>query len=273
MPGSLMSFFLLTFAVTWPCFTAVAVMPPSPLRLLVLYVGIFAPAMTALALTARAEGKAGVVALLGRLFVWNVGVRWYVFAIGFMATIKLTGALLHRVVLGAWPHFGDEAWYVMLLATLASTLMGGQTGEEIGWRGYALPRLLSRFGFARASLLLGVIWAVWHLPLFYVSVGDTYGQSFPLFVLQVTALSVVMAWLYVRTGSLLLTMLMHAAVNNTKDIVPSAVRGATNVFALSTSVVAWITVSLLWISAAYFIMRMRKPEQTVDYATARGVSG
>lgn len=70
-----------------------------------------------------------------------------------------------------------------------------------------------------------------------------------------------MAWLYWRTeGSLLLVMLMHAAVNNTKDIVPSAVAGATNPFALSTSLAAWLTVALLWIGAAYFLFRMRGAE-------------
>ena len=71
------------------------------------------------------------------------------------------------------------------------------------------------------------------------------------------AYSVVLAWLYWRTGgSLLLTMFMHAAFNNTKDIVPSAVPGATNPFALSTSLVAWITVALLWICAAFFLRTM-----------------
>ena len=67
-----------------------------------------------------------------------------------------------------------------------------------------------------------------------------------------------MAWLYWRTnGSLLLTMLMHAAVNNTKDIVPSAVAGAANTFSFSSSRVAWLSVTILWICAAYFLVRMR----------------
>ena len=79
-----------------------------------------------------------------------------------------------------------------------------------------------------------------------------------MYVLGVTALSVAMAWLYWRTnGSLLLTMLMHAAVNNTKDIVPSAVSAATNAFSLSSSLVAWVSVAILWICAAYFLLRMR----------------
>ena len=262
MRGSLVSFFGLTFAVTWTCFSAFAMMEPGLLRIPVLFIGIFAPAMVAILLTARADGAEGVAALLGQLVRWRAGVRWYAFAIGFMAAIKLLVAVIHRIALGAWPRFGSETWYVMLLATLFSTLVGGQAGEEIGWRGYALPRLLERFGFARATLLLGVIWACWHLPLFFANGADTKGQSFPLYLLQVTAMSVIVGWLYVKTESLLLTMLMHAAVNNTKDIVPSAVAGATDVFALSTSVVAWLTVGLLWVVAASLLVTTRR-DQTV----------
>ncbi len=133
-----------------------------------------------------------------------------------------------------------------------------QAGEEVGWRGYALPRLAARFGLARASVLLGIIWAAWHLPLFYISGTDTTGQSFPLYLLGVTALSVAIAWLYARTnGSLLLTMLMHAAVNNT-NIVSSFDQNATNPFALSTSLVAWIFTGLLWACAAYFLVQMHR---------------
>src|SRR5207247_10936925 len=103
-----------------------------------------------------------------------------------------------------------------------------RAGEGFGWRGYARPRLAARFGLGRASILLGLIWACWHLPQFFIPEADTYQQSFFVYVLQVTALSVAMAWLYARTnGSLLLGMLLHAAVNNATDIVPSALPGAT----------------------------------------------
>jgi hypothetical protein len=174
-----------------------------------------------------------------------------------MPAIKLPVALVHRVATGAWPRFGQEPWYLMAAAIVFSTW--AQAGEEIGWRGYALPRLSDRFGLAPASVILGIIWASWHLPLFYVPESHTSRQSFPLYLLQVTALSVAAAWLYWRTeGSLLLVMLLHAAVNNTKDIVPSAVPGATNAFALSTSLVAWLTLAFLWITAAYFLVRMPK---------------
>jgi len=163
----------------------------------------------------------------------------------------------------AWPRFGDEPWYVIVAATFASLVIGGQAGEELGWRGYALPRMARRLGMRGASLLLGVLWAGWHLPLFLLSGIDKSGQSFPVYLLQVTAISVAMAWLYLHTdGSLLLAMLMHSAINQSKDLVPSAVAGATDPFAWSGSPVAWLTVAFLWIGAAYFLIRMpRRSEE------------
>ena len=266
MTRPILAFFALTYAATWTCWAAAAAVSrgstpgdavrPSIAGALFL-LGTIAPSLVALAVTERAGGRAATRALLGRVFLWNVAVRWYVFAVGYMLAIKLSAALVYRVVTGGWPRFGDEAWYLMAIAIVFSTWV--QAGEEIGWRGYVLPRLAARVGLAPASVILGVLWAGWHLPLFFVPAADTMGQSFPLYVLQVTALSVAAAWLYWRTGgSLLLVMLLHAAVNNTKDIVPSAVPGATNPFALSTSLVAWITATLLWIAAAHFLWRMRR---------------
>lgn len=248
-------FFALTFALTWTSWSAARALPA--LQGPLLYLGIFAPAIVALALTAYRDGREGVVALLRRLVEYRVGARWYVFAFGFMAAIKLAAAVIHRALLGAWPGFGDEPWPLMIGATLLSLIVGGQSGEELGWRGYALPRLATRFGLAGASVILGVIWAAWHLPLFFFPGAGLKGQSFPLYLAQVTAISVAMAWLWMHAkGSLLLTMLMHAAINNTKDIVPSALPGAANPWSLNATPIGWITAILLWICAAYFIARM-----------------
>jgi len=223
----------------------------------VLLIGVFAPAFVALALTERNEGRAATVTLLSRIFKWDVGWRWYVFALVYMLVVKLSVAVVHRLVMGAWPRFGQTPWYVIVGAIAVSTW--AQAGEEVGWRGYALPRLSKHIGLGPASVILGIIWASWHLPLFFFPAADTLGQSFPLYLLQVTAVSIAMAWLYWRTGgSLLLVMLLHAAVNNTKDIVPSADLYATNPWGLSHSLVGWLTVALLWIAAAYFLFRMRK---------------
>ena len=260
----MLPFFALTYFVTWTCFAvAIALSGRSPsvatsysvLRTPLLMLGTFAPSLVALGLTARGEGIAGMLRLLRRVFVWPATIRWYLFAVGYLVAIKLAVAVIHRLVAGAWPRFGTEPWYLIVFAIAISTPI--QAGEEIGWRGYALPRLTARIGLARASLLLGLIWASWHLPLFFVPGLNQYGQSFPLFALGGIALSVAIAWLYTHTeGSIGMAMLMHSAVNQTTGIVPTNVPGATNPFALSSSLPAWLFVALLWVSAAYFLARM-----------------
>lgn len=264
----ILKFISLTYAVSWTCFITALVLSGSVgsfvpalsvFRTPLLLLGTFTPSLVALGLTARDEGFLGIQALLRPVFASRVAARWYLFAIGYLPAIKVIVAIVHRVITGSWPRFGDEPWYLIVAAIVISTPV--QAGEEIGWRGYALPRLAVRVGLARASLLLGLIWACWHLPLFFIPGVDNYGQSFPIFVLGVTALSVAIAWLYANTnGSLLLTMLMHSAVNQTVGIVPSAVANAANPFALSTSLVASLTNAFLWIAAGYFLVRMRHIE-------------
>jgi membrane protease YdiL (CAAX protease family) len=261
------AFYALTFLLSWICWIGAAPLlargwsvAARPIMLL----GTFAW---------RTRGTGGVGALLGRIGRGRVAAGWYVFAAGFMVAIKLTTALVHRVALGAWPRFGTEAWYVLVLATAVS--MWFQAGEEVGWRGYALPRLATRTGLGPATLVLGVIWALWHLPLFFISASDTYRQSFVIFFLEVTALSVVIGWLYWRTGgSLLLAMLLHAAVDNTKDIVSSVNPHPSAVFTLDATPVAWITVAVLWVVAAFLLHAMRgaDPRALVDDPPTRGPS-
>jgi membrane protease YdiL (CAAX protease family) len=270
---SVVTFFSLTYAVSWGCFVAAAALQRAAsagsdlpaLATVLLYIGTFAPSLVALALTARSNGHNGVTAVLDRVFQAQVPVRWYAFAVGYMPAVKLTVALLHRVAFGAWPRFGDTPWYLIVGAIVVSTPV--QAGEEIGWRGYALPRLAARLGFAGGSVLLGIIWAVWHVPLFFIPGLDNYGQSLAMFLVGGTALSVAMAWLYMRTaGSLLLTMLMHSAVNQTVGIVPSTVPGATNPFAVSGSLVGWLSVAVAWIAAAYLLVRLRHLESRPEKA-------
>ncbi|MEO8192907.1 MAG: type II CAAX endopeptidase family protein [Gemmatimonadales bacterium] len=252
----LLKFFSLTFVVAWTCYIVAGALPveTGALRGALFLLGTISPSLVAIALTERAEGRPGTIAFLRGLFEKRVDPRWYLFAAFYMVAIKLTVALIHRAATGAWPRFGVEPWYIMVMAVVISTLV--QAGEEIGWRGYALPRLTARMGLARASLLLGVIWASWHLPFFFIPAADTLGQSFPVYLLQVTALSVIVAWVFWRTQNLLPAMLLHAAVNNTKDIVPSAAAPA-SVLALGNSAVAWLTLALLWITASWLLGRMR----------------
>jgi uncharacterized protein len=221
---------------------------------LLVLIGTIAPALVAVGITWREGGQPGITVLLDGVFQWQVQAGWYLFALGYTAVIRLAVALAARTWTGSWPQLVDSPLALAPAAILIS--MPVQAGEEIGWRGYALPRLMESMGFTRASVFLGIVWAVWHLPLFYlrVSGNDEYGQSFPVWALGVTALSVAFAWLYVRTGgSLLLTMLMHAAVNNLPHFAVAPATDTSNVFSLHASAVTWFTALFLWIPAAYLI--------------------
>ena len=254
-------FFLLTFALTWAAWLASQLVAPGHAVLglggPVFYLGVFAPAFVALALTAYDEGRAGVVRLLAGIGKWQVRGRYYLFAIGYMAASKLLAALVHGIVMGAWPTFGDTPLPLMFGAILVSTW--AQAGEEVGWRGYALPRLTTHLGLGGAAVVLGVIWALWHLPLFFLAGTGSEGQSFPIYLLHVTGLSVAMSWLYWKTeGSLLLVMVMHASVNNTTGIVPAAVPHATDPMSFEGSLVAWATVGVSLLVAALLLSQMRR---------------
>ena len=111
--GSLVKFCVLTYAVTWTCFISVAaraIPARTPLGVLLVLLGAYAPSIVALWLTARAEGDTGVRALLGGILRWRVPAQWYLFAVAYIPAIKLAVALVHRVATGAWPRFGHEPW-------------------------------------------------------------------------------------------------------------------------------------------------------------------
>jgi membrane protease YdiL (CAAX protease family) len=104
---------------------------------------------------------------------------------------------------------------------------------QIGWRGFALPRLQSRYGWLLSSLIIGVIWAVWHAPIWFIPEAGFSSLPFAIFLLFTTALSLVMTWLYNHTGgSVLLPAMAHAAINayplpwNTAvSLLPESARG------------------------------------------------
>jgi membrane protease YdiL (CAAX protease family) len=258
----LIAFLALTFALTWSIWIGGAAIAGSANRGFfgaggpIFLVGIFAPGFVALALTWRERGSDGVAALFGRIGRFQVGFGWYVFAVLYFPAIKLASAAIVRLLTGVWPPFGETPWPLLFGAILLSTWV--QAGEEVGWRGYALGRMAARIGLGPASVLLGALWALWHLPLFVLPNTGSDGQSFPLYALHVMALSVAMAWVYWRTdGSLLLVMIMHAAVNNTTSLVPGALPGATDPFTLRATAVGWIAAALSWLVALPMLLAMR----------------
>jgi membrane protease YdiL (CAAX protease family) len=223
---------------------------------MLVFTGTMMPAVVALVMTAR-SGETG--SILERMRRWRIGWQWTSFAIGYMALVRFAAAMTSRWFTGSWPAVDNWVPVGVLMSIALSTPF--QAGEEIGWRGFALPRLAERIGWGGGSVLVGVLWACWHLPLFMLRVAgnNEYGQSFVVWGLGVTALSVAMGWLYVRTNqSLLAVMLMHAAVNNLPHFVPPAVENAHNVFSLHAPLAAWATTGFLWIGAGWFLWQMRE---------------
>ncbi len=159
------------------------------------------------------SGRAGVRALLLQVLRWRVRPIWYLAAILVPALMPLGGFLLGLALDKPMPPVPPlQVWLSVPLLLVALVIPA--VFEEVGWRGYALPRLQRRLGLLTASLVLGVVWAGMHLPLWLLPDFGFADQSIPLYVAQVMAISVVLAWLYNATGgSLLLTGIAHAAVN------------------------------------------------------------
>jgi membrane protease YdiL (CAAX protease family) len=265
----LVRFFALTYIISWAWFGASAYIlhcagsSPAGAGSLLFLPGVVMPALVAIALTAKSQGRAGLSELLGGIIQWRVNALFYVFAVGYMIAIKLASAVVYRIAFGGWPSFTSVPWYFLAVAALVSTPV--QAGEEIGWRGYALPRLAKRFGLPIASVILGITWAGWHLPFFYIPGSDNAGQSFPIYLVAVTAISVPMAWLYWKTNqSVLLTMLMHASIDNTAAIASSPTPATvSNPFALPQAAFPWITALLLCLAALCFLIQMQNRRRKI----------
>ncbi len=178
--------------------------------------GSFAPSLTALFLTWRYAGGTELHHLLGKALIWRVSPIWYGIAIAGPALVMLLAMGIHILLGGTAPSyvpFGAR-WLIVAVNFVLVLLIGGPLGEEFGWRGFALPALEARFNPLWASLILGVIWAVWHLPLFFISDSAQHSLPFGLYALLTIPLTILITWIYHGSGdSLLLVMLFHAAVN------------------------------------------------------------
>jgi membrane protease YdiL (CAAX protease family) len=166
-------------------------------------------------MTGLLEGRAGLRDLWRRLRLWRVSVGYYAFVLCWLALAKLAGAAIVALAgSGIYEMPNLAHWTALPLRFLMILFLGGPLGEEIGWRGFALPRLVARHGPGPASLRLGVVWALWHLPVFLIAGTDQYGQPILWYTVMVTAYTFLFTWVHEKTGgSLLLALLHHTAIN------------------------------------------------------------
>lgn len=220
------SYFLLSFLLAWAVWIPVGLFVPQAATAYILP-GAWAPTISALVLTAVLDGRAGVRRLLRGVLKWRVAWYWYVVAILGPTLVVCAAILVHLLLGGTAPpltaiaaRFGLPAERVMLvlgllpLVFVTTIFAGGPIAEELGWRGYAQPRLQAHVGPTFAGLVIGVLWGFWHLPLFFFLPSATGDTPLGWFVPLTTAWGVLFGWLYNQTdGSVLLCILFHAGIN------------------------------------------------------------
>jgi membrane protease YdiL (CAAX protease family) len=274
-----LKFFVIAFAFTW-FFWGLGVLGvrgvvPSLPGLTV--IGAFGPLVAAAILTAQEYGREGLRSLLGRVVRWRVAPIWYGVTILGPLALTLAAVALHAALGGRMPSLGALIGALpVVLLTAVYMLIFVALGEEVGWRGYALPALQARHGALLASLILGVLWALWHLPLFF-NPDTLYGNlPFILFLAYLVPLTILITWVYNGTGgSVLMAMIFHAFMNASSavwKVLPEYLAepaSAAEALARNVQIHLMMTI-VLWAAAVVVVLVFgprnlsRRPKQVVE---------
>jgi CAAX protease family protein len=227
-------FFILTFMIGWLAWIPLLSNREGPTWSAFIF--LFSPAISALLITGITNQWAGLKDILSRYRLWKFRVKWYLLAFLLIPAIFLL-AILSLFRDSSQSLWTNASWYFVTASFVY--LMFINSGEEIGWRGFALPRLQNLLGNPLlASIVLGIIWAVWHLPQYFVP----NQSNIPLipFLLLIIGLSIIYMVVFNHTqASLLFAVILHAST----DIIPRIVQ----IGNLSTEV-WWLIDVLIWIS-------------------------
>jgi membrane protease YdiL (CAAX protease family) len=214
------AFFGLTYGFTWlvllPGLLAARGLTASRLPdLALIALAQFGPSLAAFLLVWRGDGAAGARRLLVRTFDVRICPRWLLPILLLPPALAAAARLLHLSAGGTLPPAPLlEQPSAILPAFAFILLLQGPVPEEFGWRGYALDRLQARWGALTSALVLGVVWGLWHLPLFFLPAAGIYVLPFGPWFAQVVASSVLVTWLYNSTGRNLLVALLWHTMNN-----------------------------------------------------------
>ncbi len=221
-------FFLLTFAYSWilwipSVLDGIGIQLPFDVTgysMIVVIIGAFAPLLAAITLVARQAGREGVKAFFGQIFDFRFKPIYWLIPLALPLLIHLVSHYLALafgldVAKTLFPTETPVPPIVMAIPYFFLMLLIGGGQEEFGWRGYAQEPLQEKMGVIPASLVIGLVWGLWHLPLWFME-GDLHSAySYLAFVLMTTSLSIVYAWLYNASGKKLIVALFFHAMNNT----------------------------------------------------------
>jgi uncharacterized protein len=212
----LITFFVLAYALSWTLESPLVFLRDSVTDTQGLILTILAsnvPSVLGIVLTAAVFGRGALRKLLGRLLIWRVNPLWYLLLV--LGPAALVAGVVPLNALMGGPALSLGMPLLGIAVFLAFHIVPGSAlGEEIGWRGYVLPRMQSRMSALSAALIIGPIWALWHLPLWLTGEPGRTPTLYAGFVVSVIALSVILTWVYNSTrGSLLMVVLLHATYN------------------------------------------------------------
>jgi membrane protease YdiL (CAAX protease family) len=247
------TYFALTFTISWGAILLVVGpggIPVAREQLWMLGLAmLLGPSAAGILLTGLTSGRAGLRGLLSRLLKWRVGARWY--AVALLTAPLSTGAVLLALSLLSTEFvpamFTSDHKATLVLAGVGAGLLVGLS-EELGWTGFAVPRLRLRDGVLGTGLMVGLLWGAWHFLLFWES--DSFSGAFSLALLLgrlfswLPAYRVLMVWVYDRTGSLLVATLMHVSLVASTVIVEPPLAGE----GLLTYIL--VRAAVLWVLAA-----------------------
>lgn len=219
MPTSLIrrfplaAFFFLAFSISWG--SCIPFLLAGPVTLPILFiVGASGPTVAALIVVGVTGGKPGILDLLSGLLLWRVPFRWWAVALA-GPPLLMAASIGIQAVTGFPPKPPHVPVPVLPLpiAIFLAALPVAAVLEEIGWRGYAQTRLESRHGPILAAVILGILWACWHLPLFLIPGLSHEHMSFGPYLAFAVVLCLWFGWLYRRTRSILLASGFHTSIN------------------------------------------------------------
>lgn len=176
---------------------------------------------------------------------WKYNPMYYIFVLCYYVLLYYISYLICNALGDNTKfHLFSNAYY-LLNTSILTLFLGGPLGEELGWRGFLLPRLQRKLKPLYASLIIGIVWACWHLPLFFIPGTSQHGSSFYLFLLMVTCYAIQFTWVYNRTnGSLIFPILFHTSINVSSGLIYKY----TNVYICTAIIVNFIIMIIFYMS-------------------------
>lgn len=233
-PRNLAFFFLIVYgldAIMWGFSTIFDPETPTSLTdpsvlfwALVVVPTVIGPTLAAFLMTGITEGKPGVKALWRRFWNRNLSLKWLLVILLVYEVLRLGTNLIARMIDGQpYPIVDTSNPFWMIIPLFLVAFITSGMAEEFGWRGYVLPRFQARWNALTSGIILGLLWATWHIPAFIIpNISPLYQRNFLAWVPGVLLGSVLYTWIFNNTkGSVLAAALLHAAWNTSVVVLPT----------------------------------------------------